>query len=98
METFLRTRDGRLRGLRICACLYLVIVVMNLIVDGWRSLNWIASLLLSFGFFAMSEAKENAQSRGAKWSSPLFVVGLAAALLALGLMIYRFVARYFVSA
>ena len=95
MESFFRTSDGRLRGLRIGGCLYLVIVAMNLIEDGWRSLNWIAWLLVALGFFTMSAGEESVQPRGvSKWSSPHFVAGTAAALLGLALMAYRLVARH----
>jgi hypothetical protein len=93
-ETFLRTGDGRFRGLRFSGCLYLVIVAISLIGDGWQSRNWIAWLLLALGFFGMSEHVESAQSRGSKWRSPHYVLGMCATLLGLGLMVYQLVVRH----
>ncbi len=94
MESFFRTSDGRLRGMRIAGCLYLVPAAIDLIEDGWQSLPWIAALLFALGLFGMSAHEEPVHSRGSKWRSPPFVAGMAAALLGLGLMFYRLVARH----
>jgi hypothetical protein len=89
VKTFFRTGDGRLRGLSIAGCLYLPVVIIDLIAEGWRSVGWLGSLLLALGFFAMSEADANAQSQRSAFRSPWGVAGLAASLLGLGLLIYR---------
>ena len=79
-------------ALLMVGCSFLL-MTLDLIRDGWRSLGWIAWLFFALGYFAMAEGY-NVQSERSKWHSPQFLAGLAAMLLGLGLMAYFSVSRY----
>jgi hypothetical protein len=81
--TFLHTADGRLRVLRLLGWLNLVLAAGDLVVYGWRSLEWIGGLVFALGCFGMSAHEESAQPQGSRWRSPQFVLGMTAALLSL---------------
>ena len=66
MGTFFYTRDGDMRRLRVCACLYMVIAVVTLIGSGWHSLDWIGWLLMALG----CSAQEVPQPGRSQWRSP----------------------------
>src|SRR5450759_4469829 len=66
MGTFFYTRDGDLRPLRVCACIYAFIAVVTLIGSGWHSLRWIGWLLMALGF----SAREVPQPGRSQWRSP----------------------------
>ena len=66
MGTFCYTRDGDLRPLRVCACIYAFIAVVTLIGSGGHSLRWIGWLLMALGF----SAREVPQPGRSQWRSP----------------------------
>ena len=63
MGTFFYTRDGDMRPLRVCACIYAFIAVVTLMGSGWHSLRWIGWLLMALGF----SAKEVPQPGQSQW-------------------------------
>jgi len=85
--TFLHTSDGRLRVLRLLGCLQLVFAAGDLFVYGWRSLEWIGSVIFALGCFGMSAHEESALPQGSRWHSPPFVLGMVAALLSLAVRV-----------
>ena len=67
--------------------LNLALAAGDLVVFGWWSLNWIGGLIFALGCFGMSAHEESAHSRGSRWRSPQFVLGMAAALLSLAVRV-----------
>lgn len=88
MQNFFRTHDGHLRGLRVCACLYVFNTILTLVSDGWRSISWISGLLMAFGFFAISQVAEGPKSERPKCHSPTYLVGVAASVLGLSTALF----------
>jgi hypothetical protein len=92
--TFLHHSDGRLRGLRLAAFIYLFNALITLVGEGWRSLSWVAWLLLAVGFLAVAPAEEHSPAGQSKWRSPRHVTGVAMMFLGVGLLFYRFVPHF----
>jgi hypothetical protein len=63
VSTFFYTRNGDMRPLRVCACIYAVIAVVAVIGSGWHSLRWVGWLLMALGF----SAKEVPQPGQSQW-------------------------------
>jgi hypothetical protein len=93
MQSFFRTRDGHLRGLRVGACFYVFNTLLSVISDGWRSGLWLPWILMAVGFFAISQVVEGPRVEGSKWHSPTYLVGVAATFLGVSFLVYRVIER-----
>ena len=80
-----RTTDGRLRGLRIVACIFLFTAALNLYWDGWRSLEAVGSLLMALGLFGISLYEGKRQSDLQKMHLAVFAISVAVVVVGLGL-------------
>ena len=78
--------------MRIVACLFLCSASLDLYTDGWRSVEFVGSLLMALGMFAVSTSEEQHQSEPGKLRSPAFAIGLAVAVVGLGLQFFDRVA------
>ena len=75
-------------GVRLVACIYLVMAAINLITDGWRSFGTAGWVLLALGFFVMASA-DGRTYRSSR--SPRYLAGVAVSALGLVLVVYEFV-------
>jgi len=73
MKSFFYTSDGRFRGLRLAAVVYLFDAPLAFI---WgHSFAWGTGwLLMALSFLAMSQGEE---APGSKWRSPIYLAGFA---------------------
>ena len=70
------------------ACLFAFSSVKNLFHRGWRSIEWIAWLLLAFSFFCLAifQSAEGLKSERSKRAYSFVVIGFA--VLGFGVMVY----------
>jgi hypothetical protein len=81
-----RTIDGGLRGLRILACVFLIVAGVDVFVDGWRSMDVAGAVLVAAGLLAMP-SRDDVQ-RPESTRSPLTIAGIAAAVFGFGLRLF----------
>jgi hypothetical protein len=73
--------------LRVAAVVYSINALLSVIGGGWHSVSWIGWSAMALGFLALSFAEDESQPGKFRWRSPVWVVGLGATALGLGLLV-----------
>jgi hypothetical protein len=77
--TFFRTANGRWRALRFSGCLFLFNAAASLITRGFRSLPWVAWLLIAAGAFMTSPSEADTRPVTSKGLILVYGIGFTAA-------------------
>ena len=86
MVKFFNTPKGRRMRFGGTGCLFAFNSVLSLFHRGWRSIEWIAWLLLAFFYLAISQSAEGSKSERSKRAYSF--VGFGFAVLGFGVMVY----------